>query len=319
MFSEYFTRIKQMTAEDIQHVDILVDKSVGDIEVEEENFLLLKTLLQEKESAQLFEYRNSYARWYAIYGWDLCYSLSLEDFVDLVSHYTITGLLLEERVWESIVTYLHNRSIDQKDMEAKYAELRKNFLFSQEILYTVGIEKKQYTVQQCVVDISRLDKINNSLEQSEFFSQLQQKLESRISEGDFAVEGFVLVSRIRELVSFFIGVEPKNIWYIVDPYFYPQLYNPENIVNQSSPLSEQVVNESLTVNNEQKSKISYRQLYYNIIQELDSLAEDQKDEHIIMRLSEFSEEFDDEFARDLYYYDEQQEKFVWNEELLTSS
>lgn len=330
MYNEYFNRIQSLSDSQIREVTLWVASSI-EIETEEEIFSKLNILLSDKTSNELFQFRNSYTRWLAMCGWDLFYSLTPEEMLNIVSKYTIIGLLGEENVWKKIITYLHNRFLDQESMEENYATLRESFLHSQEVLY-IEDSDVPYTLSRFITESNLPNVINDSLSESEFLSRFQEKIRQRIHDEGYETDAFQVTGRIRDLINFFTGIKPNRIWYIVDPYFYPQQYTEDAIASRSKnrisaeeSLGEEEnflssVSSNVKENTQlQEGFVSYRDISKKIKDSVQSLAVDEKDEQIIMQLGELSEQYKDEKIRDLYYYDEQSGTFVWNDELLKQS
>lgn len=333
MLNDYFNRIQSLTLSQINEANLWVENSIGDIELEENTLKTLDGLLSDKNNEELFVYRNSYTRWFSTYGWHLYQSLLFKQTVPLISKCVFIGFLLGENVWNQIVTYLNNRSLDRIDMEEKYTKLREAFLHSQEIIYTDQVTGKNYTVEQFITDSNLPQISDDTLLLSEFFSKFQEKVEQRIIEGDYPVDAFQVTGRLRDLANFFVGIRPERIWYVVDPYFYPQQYteealqqsgeNQNNVVpseNQEDENTEAFLFDLNTytknVLQEEKKKMSYREISEQLTSFVASLPENQKDEQIITRLGELAEQYKDEQIQDLYYFDEKTGKFIWNQELL---
>lgn len=334
MLPEYLNRIQKLNPSQINEVNLWVDNSIGDREIEENTFKSLNTLLLDKESEELFAYRNSYTRWLATYGWHLYQSLLFEQTVPLVLRHVFIGFLLGENVWDTIVTYLNNRSIDQEDMEKKYAKLREAFLKSQEIIYVDPTSGINYTIERFVNDSNLPQIAEDTLLQSDFFSKFQEKIKQRITEGGYAVDAFQVTGRLRDLTNFFVGIRTDRIWYVIDPYFYPQKYTfLDKVQSEESDITDftqkMVANDEELLNSvaedaeesllEVPEKLTYIQIFEMVREKTDSLSEDERDEKIIDELTVLAEENNDEIIKDLYYYDEESGKFVWNQELLNQA
>jgi len=337
MFGQYFSQVTQLKPDEISTISQVVDESIGDIPVEEENFVMLEKLVQGMSHEELYKYRNSYTYWYAIYGWDLVNSLSLPQFAFLVSHSSGVGLLLGEDVWRRIVSYLHLRSIDEVDMQEKYQQIRAGFLSSEEIIYHDEKTQKFYTIKDFVADIQRFDRVDEDVESAEFFSHLEMMINRRISEGNFSASGFDVVSLLRELANFFVGIDREHIWYVVDPYFYPQQYEQlqttagegtsrstpntsfEIIQNVETPdVRQQIMDTSADEDAMDITSKSYSDIRTQLSAQYASLDADEQTEKIIHALHELAEQYNDPRILDLYYFDESSGNFVWNDELLAS-
>jgi hypothetical protein len=333
---EYFRQLNTLSSDDFDRAenifrkDILADRSKMDLAWD-----ALHRLFVDKNSSTDFVYRNSFFRWYAHLTWRGINTLNKQDFVDIaIGRQLVMGLLLSFDVWEEIVKYLGIHGLDENDVQSLYSKIKKTVFNSQEI---VGKNRQgdSVTLSEVAKKIERINlQGNDSVEMAEFFTELKDIIYTfgNLDTQYFFGDPEKVIRRFVDLIHFFLGVSNDGIWVVVDSFMYPEWYSAlqnqrgnQNILQPSisSDLKSVVGkknNEDVRENLQSREQnISYISIKDQLSALYTNVSDDERVELIMRDLQKIADEYEDLRILDLYYYDEQQEKFVWNEELLTSS
>ncbi len=224
---------------------------------------------------------------------------------------------IDETLW-----YLGLRFPDKTDAITEYGRIRKA-VFESEVV--VGSYKNQpQTVRSIVQEIVRLNQMNNpSLEVAEFKAKLETIFFSELPDPAYIdrldIDKRESVATFFSFVHFLIGVKPEYIYGLVE-----EALNADKmaIAASESQSSDTIQNAEIDreVEQEQESEPEISTNYFveikNKIQDDLSSGKMVDEAEVFDILQNYSEEYNDSRILDLYYYDENLEKFVWNDELL---
>lgn len=274
-------------------------------------------------------YRWTYFRIYTEITWKLLLTMDRE-VISLVAmaRQVPTALILDFDVWKEFLTYLNIRMLDKEEMEGVYKESREAFLTSSAY---VGVWKgNSVTVQELIEDIKIINRPNaDSLQNAEVMSKVKSVL---VPQGDPLFDRYALtnpdqmVDRFIGLVNFFLGVEPGNIWYVVEKMFSSELYEvPEQSsesqvtstgVSVASPvqLSEQTSSVTAEEKTPSMSYVDIRTMINSRFSK-DDTGQFANIEGVLALLDSLATEYKDDQIRELYYFDESTGGFRWNDEL----
>lgn len=276
------------------------------------------------------KYFLSLFRWYTDLTWSSLNNLPREIMVEMVCSRQIPmAILLDFDVLRLLVQYLGFRSTDDVAMKSMYSDMRITFLGSEAIVGTLS--QKNFT-QQEVIELVKIMQLPSatSIQVAETTAKIQSILFSETGElfnKYFFIEPEVAVDRYIDTINFFLGVKPERIWDIVDPALHPDKY--EQLLQDrlgSIPTSQSSL-ESVYPSDENKSeiksnglKLSHAQIKTALEAEFPQDASGQfvDAEGVLNKLASYAEAYNDAMILDLYYYNEADGKFHWNDDLLNS-
>ncbi len=261
-----------------------------------------------------WQYRWSYFRWYTDLTWRRLNQLSLEDVAGIAFGRQIpTALRLDFDVWQELVLYL-NSLVDPQAIESAYSKIQESFFAS---TATISLVKQSpVTVLQSISDLRIINKENtDSLRSAELFS----KIKPAFTEIEPGTEAYWLVTpevffdRFAGLVNFFLGVEPKDVWFVVDGFMNPERYAEKPLSTEKEEIAKTVVEQP------QAAQVNYADIK-NMIEARftrDVSGEFTNLDGVLALLDSLATDQGDDQIRELYYFDEGTGKFQWNEALLT--
>lgn len=309
-------------------VKILSPEQVADLEHEYQQSLLstpvdrerawqsLHGFFRDKNSQVDWQYQWSYWRWYTDLTWRRLGAVDDLTFLNIVIARQIPmALITGFNVWQELMFYL-DRLIDPQLIENGYDKIRTAFFASEAV---VGEwQKKTITVAELAKELEVTNQPGtDSLRSAEILAKVKEVFSQNI-DGRYAVEPVdVVVDRFVGLVNFFLGVKPKDVWYVVDSFVNPEKY--EQIESEKNTVSatEESVEESVA--EQMTPKTNYADIKAMIEARFtrDASGEFTNLDGVLALLDSLATEQGDEQVRDLYYFDEGAGKFQWNEALLT--
>lgn len=193
----------------------------------EETLAELRKFFTGKSEKEAFAYRHSYWRWFVRLTWERLNTLSKEEFVSTISTQVPMALLLEIDVSKDTLRYFSVNAYSEEELAPLYIKVKDAFLSSGAILGS--FQGKDMIVRDVVQDLIRIQKLGkNSLEYPQFLAKLQAAF---FPKNDLLLQKYVLASPetvvdfFIGLVNFFRGVEPENIFYVLDFFVHPESYN----------------------------------------------------------------------------------------------
>ncbi len=264
-----------------------------------------------------YDMKHTFSKWYTMLTWKRINNLSIADFLGVaIDRQIVQALRGMIDVWDAILWYLKDNGADKSEMEVLYEEIQKRILNSEIILYKGDAEI--YKMNDLVQDVKQADTgSDSSMESAELYVRLRKKIFSDFTDEQLTqtteFRDDVVLRRLVDLINFCVGVDIDNIWYVVDTYTDPMKYkileeskNAVGSVDQNDK-SDQLPQQSHYHEAKEELEVMYR---------YDSQGELQPIEEVLGKLSEFAQKYNDPQIEELYYFDEGQEKFVWNQDLL---
>ncbi|HRH23783.1 MAG TPA: hypothetical protein PK295_04100, partial [Candidatus Magasanikbacteria bacterium] len=269
-----------------------------------------------------------HAQWWTMYrlfsdmSWGRVRNLPSDFVVDICfGKQLVMACILKFEPIDELLWYLGLHSIDKNDAIAEYSRIRKA-VFESEMV--VGLYKNQpQTVKSIVQEITRLNQMNNpSLEVAEFKAKLETIFFSEIPDPEYIerldIDKRESVATFFSFIHFLIGVKPELIFGLVEEALHADKLVIEESKSESTDIMQKA--QSTTVSEaEPKTKVNY---FVEIKKEIENdfiIGKIGDEVEVFDLLQSYSEQYNDPRILDLYYYDEQQEKFVWNEELLNEN
>ncbi|OIO19653.1 MAG: hypothetical protein COY69_01295 [Candidatus Magasanikbacteria bacterium CG_4_10_14_0_8_um_filter_32_14] len=325
-----FYPIKNSSEEELETLNEKFNEFFADPEKRDEMWSELKQSIQSLSYEDIFNYNRSYTYWFALLALKRINYLEIDDFVFVVSRILFfLALYNNVDVLDMLVEYLHLRALDDSDIQMKYQKIKEAIFNSNEIIYYTK-EGNAYKVKDFVLDMKQINDKKDDLFMVNVLSNLSAHVSVFIQEEDLDADEKLVVVIVKSVMDFLIGVEKDTIWYMIDGIYYPTQYlEPEeqkklmasdDIVVE--PAEELINTEKLTVTSQplhtEKIPTNYQSLKSLLEQQFsyDESGELSPIEEVLDRLTQLAEENNDESIEELYMFDENQGKFVWNEDLL---
>ncbi len=331
----FFEQKKLMDSEieqkEVEFGDILVDL--------EKAAILWKEMRDFFANNSIDDYRFTYWRWFVELTWYRLNVVSKEDIVEVIADQVSSALLQNYNVQEEIMRYLGLRVVDEAEMQGLYFKIQKAFLESDAV---VGIWKgNSVTVAELEKEIKAVSKRNDSLEQAEFESKLKQVMfpndplvnKYTTADPDEAVRRFI------DLVVFFQTFTQEDIWYVVDAFLNPEKYQniaPGEALSSAAPAAPTALAPKLapavqpssqpatapkpvappqpvvkpTVPTKPTPTQIKSQIEFQFKKEAEGNFVDI--EGVMAKLGELAEKNNDPKIAEMMYFDEKENKFVWN-------
>ncbi|NCO04561.1 MAG: hypothetical protein GW939_00255 [Candidatus Magasanikbacteria bacterium] len=278
-----------------------------------------------------YTYRHTYYGWYVALTWRMLRSVSLEDFLTYVIPFQIPVAYLRDLdVMDQMMWYFSFQAFGIEEIQALYGEIQELVKNSSAIVGKWQGKEGMMTLKDVFEKVSFYDNSSNtdSLARAQFFTDFEKSFFDGVDVNNekHPVITDDIVDNFFSFVRFILDIDVDNIWYMVeqhnDPFKYALLKQAKQ--QASSPIKESSVSldsppvdtaEAVPDIADPPSSIDFSKIKERVITELWDSATDTQ---ILTKLAELSETQADQRIRDLYYYDEEQEKFVWNDQLLIS-
>lgn len=259
----------------------------------------------------------TYWRWYVESAWQNTLDLKQDEFAVVFPKQFVSAIVLGHPIEDRLLDFMYYKIGDTITVQRFYKDIRSAIFQEHTPLTTID-----YTIAQMVEDVRAID-LKTDVEQAEWLSRLEMGI---FAPGRSFFE-FTSAEKSERVVSIlnFINflLEYEDISDIYEDYLAMYLDNHDSDIAKEEGAEEQKI-EPQTIPapeiaiREEKAR-SYQEISKQVIDSTASVPEDERDEQIITRLTELSEQYKDERIQDLYYFDEKTGKFVWNDELLASS
>ena len=283
---------------------------------------LLDSNFRTLDDEKIFQYWWKEYRLYTELSWDRLRILH-SDFVSQVvfTKQLVIACILGFDPINELLWYLGLRFSDRSDSASEYTKIRGGVFNSQ---IKVGVYKNQpYTVAQLVDEIKRLNiQGNPSLEVAELKAKIQDIFFSEMPDPSYTdrllIDKNIVVDNFFAFIHFLIGVEPDKVFSLAEIVMNGDQYQKELENNEEIGKSEGEV----STENLKTVPTAAEHYFLSIKKIIDGYFAEGKitdETEVFDYLEKFSTEYNDPRILDLYYYDEQSGKFVWNEELLNSS
>ncbi len=233
----------------------------------------------------------------------------------------IMACILKFEPIDEVLWFLAVRSPDKTDAITEYSRIREA-VFESEMV--VGIYKNQpQKVKDIVQEIVRLNQMDNpSLEVAEFKAKVETIFFSEMPDPTYIerldIDKRESVAIFFSFIHFLIGVKPEYIYGLVEEALHADVLAREELQNESVDTIQNSETDTV-LEPEQETNTNYFVEIKNNIQADLASGKIADEVEVFDILHAYSEQYNDPRILDLYYYDEQQEKFVWNEELLNEN
>jgi len=303
------SQLKQLSPDELTQWSTTIGDAFGDPALEEEYFAVLKPVVEGARVDELYTYRETWLQWYTRLGWEQLVSLSPEDVALLLSKTLFDALLYDTDALREIMQYLEFRSIDDEMMQKKYHTIRSAVLSADAIVCKKQKENTFIRVGDVITQMKTFERTEDSLAESEYYAELQECIEAEVVRAGAFIEAFEVVERLREVLAFFVGVEPKNIYSLVQVAMYPEQFRARAPEAQAAVESVPAAEDNSAL---------YKDIQHTILQEFadQTTGKLTNIEGVMERLNVLADQYGDDWIRDLYYYDEGLGTFHWNDELL---
>ena len=320
---------RQLSEAEIEELQNEFTVKEADIEQAEQMFKEMDDYFRNADIKTDKDFSLSYFRWYTDLSWKFLQSRDYDFVVNVaVARQIPPAILLGFDVWQDLIWYLALRAELKSDMESLYGRIREAFVKSEAI---IGIwQGSDYKVSDLVKEMQMLERLgNDSIEEAEFRNK---SLQIYMPENNATLQKYIMVdpsdglASLISIVSFFLGVEPVNIWYVVDNYTHPE------IVGEASPSAKPVVvaapkpapvkptpqPQAVQPKKEEVKPISppavpARPTPAQIKSQIEKEFSAEDVEGIMGKLNELAEKNNDPKIADMYYFDEKTARFLWNQ------
>lgn len=275
------------------------------------------------------QYWNTFFGWYTSLSWKMLNAFQNEFILGVVApRQIVKAILLGYDVFSDLTWYLMSRTKDAQDMMSFYSKLKQNIFTSPAI---VGqFQGKDVTMAEIIKEIDDLNKSgNDSLKSAEFLTKLKKILYKQEDEdnGYIMASADEVVDRFFNLIHFFMGVEPKRVYYVIDAMFHPEKYEnapvaPENTEDVLDALEKETTEVSPVepepiepVEPQETDGITYEEIKNMIDGQFpkDETGQYLNIEGVFEMLEQLSEEYNDESIKELLYFDENSGGFIWQQ------
>ncbi|MBU0596859.1 hypothetical protein KJ641_00030 [Patescibacteria group bacterium] len=273
----------------------------------------------------------SYFRWYTKLSWQYLMTREHEFITSMaIPRQLPMAIMLDFDVWSELMWYFTFKFPEEKELVIFYAQIKKNLFESQQVL---GEEKGvSVMLRDIIKEIIVIDRQgNDSLQVAEmqaklgrlFFPSDKEEIKMIFSENHDE-----MVGRFYDLIHFFMGVESDGIGYVVKIFENPEkaeflekfasgeieLATPVESIPTPISISKSVPKEKPIEKPKEKNKPTPAEIKKLVETRFKPNTEGEIEniEGVMAMLDSLAEEYGDERIRELYYFDEDSEKFIWN-------
>jgi hypothetical protein len=350
---QLFEQLRDLTPAEVDILEKEYQDILQSPEQKQELLRMLEVKMSKLTPENDYKFRNTYFRWYTNLLWQRFVTLPVNEIMEIALPRMVPmALLLDFNVWQDIILFLSLRIFGSEDTENAFIKMQ-DCVFNSGAIIGIWKEENVY-LSDIVKEIKILNsnKKEESLRWAELLSRLKQVLFSRsglLAEKYIRADKDEVVNRLADLITFFIGVEKDKILYIVEGYVNPDRYVGEvsrrssvleapissitKLPNSSSPIT--LVNTAQADNKKQNDRnisstflssvtdqSQNRPSNEQIKQMVEAMFPVQNQnnqesfEKIVATLNTLSDQYKDESIKDLYFYNEKEGKFQWNEKLV---
>jgi hypothetical protein len=272
-----------------------------------------------------FSFFHDYFRWYTDLTWQRINILKSDEFISIaIGRQVYKAVQLGFDISRSLVYHLDFNTFEPETMPQLYERIRQAFLESSCIM---GLEKNvSVTFSEF---LKRLEKIKtlDALQKAESYTQWNQLLAVPDAYKEYytVTTPDAMIDNIEGLATFFEGIQSKNIFYIVQAFMHPGLFDkapqpvssePELVDTQEALLGEEG-DENLDgeeeIDLEAAQIIAYEDIQAAVDVKFpkDETGQYQDIEGVFGYLEEIAEQYEDPRIAKLLYFDEKSGGFVW--------
>jgi hypothetical protein len=258
-------------------------------------------------------HRYDYFRWYTRLSWFTLNDMDPQFIRDIAfPRQVVMAALLDFDPVNALLEYIDSKPFDAAASEGLYGDMLTEFMKSEAV---VGKRKNQIvTLAQLIKEVEQINKKDDSLQFAEFLTGLKEIL---FSKGDILALNYTLAdpedaaTRLVDIIQFCLGVKPPTISAVIQNTLHADIYQQILAANEQAERELAIPEE----------RLSYREIQELIEQDLSNNPEidlSAQAEMIVTKLNNLAELYQDAHIGELYYYNEQDGKFYWNEEMLKS-
>ena len=256
------------------------------------------------------KYFNTYWKWYVMVTWKNFSSLD-----EILLSQTIPyQFMMAFRLGYDITNFYANQIVsfipEDKIQDTTHGSISEQIKNSQ-LPFDYHSGKTVAELVRDIQNITRLDEFERS--------QIYADIEVFLFEEEDIKTNEEKLKRVNELFDFFTFMsDPKAIQIFRKVYTDTAIYLPGNLIDSViEEITMGTDNENISIVVEKNAvEKSYNTIRAQVLSLIEGSYGDDGDEKILAALQKISEDSNDPHILDLYYYDEQSGKFVWNEELL---
>ena len=277
---------------------------------------ILNTYFLASSAENNYTRRYDYFRWYTLLSWSMLERMA-PDFLQKMAFpkQLVMAVILDFDPVFELMRYIDTQAFDRDGAQEFYQTLKDNVLASEAV---VGeLNKKHLTIADLVKEVQRINQTNDSLQSAEFFGRLRDiifPINSKMADYAFG-DLEEATSRLVDIIQFLLGVKAESVWVLVKTTLHADEYQQMLALRQAAA----------SVASQTDSNTSLVPTYFEIRQGIEQqlllkqmIDPIERAENIISFLDGLAEEYQDSKIKELYYYNEQDGKFYWNEELLRS-
>ena len=253
----------------------------------------------------------SYWRFFCELCWKELNSLNRQQIEFVFSYQVPMAVMLGHDVLKKLFSYLNINSNDPKSCVIAVKPVRFALFNSGAVLGVDGNE--QYTVKEIIDEAQHLANMGNiALKLAEFKDKMLRIFNSNTNNisDKYLTNADLMVVYFNDLIQFFIGVPDENVHYIIDVYFNPELYEEANTAKTTVTPSILAVSSSKKVKYADVVNNLKKQFKFNVNGDTENVG------GVMTKLHDLSMQYDDPNITELYYFDEKDSQFKWNEELI---
>ncbi|MFA7314978.1 MAG: hypothetical protein WC025_03580 [Candidatus Magasanikbacteria bacterium] len=293
------------------------DTIVNDSDKKLELFYILNDFFaDDRNQEKHLKYYATLWEWYVFLFWETIKFLDEKMVINTFAHQLVDATQLGIDVQDSLFKAISNITPDPEEMQSFYSNIKKEIQnCTEKIVTSKGLS--QYSIKD-IYDKKVFFKQNKNLDLDyvEFKTKVHDSIFSvirnekyRFFETDKAYNLFL------NMINFFIDIEPQEI----NEFIFAFDHKMDIIRDQN--LSEEYgdeVEESDEINIPEQT--TYSTIKSQLEQQFsyDTDGELQPVEDVLSKLSELAQENDDVQIEELYFFDENIGKFIWNEDLLNT-
>lgn len=255
----------------------------------------------------IIENYATYWRWYARSAWKSTLILREDEFLVVFPKQFVLAIIHGVTVEDRLLEFMQYKIIETKEVQTFYKTIR-SLIFAD----NTPITPENYTISQLVSDLRGLS-LKTDLEQAEYLSKLERGIFAREVWEFSSEEKGRIIGSIIYFVDFLAKTE--DISEIYEGYLASYLNDHDSDIE---PSEEVETRPELPVE-KAKSIEPPKPNYSKIYQDISSTYNTEDMDQALLALTELqrlSQMYGDPAIEELLYYDERDQKFVWNTKLL---
>lgn len=282
-----------------------------------------------------FNSRYDNFRWYTDLVWSDLLSSPKDDFAPVaIGRQIVEAVLLNFEIKEDLLWYLYQRGVRDEEIRNLWAKVRGAFSESSALIGEFN--GQPYNLAEAVKEFILIkSRGRDAVEMASFLDKLRQvfMVKDERFERFFSISGDEAARRLVGLIEFFIETTPEKINEVIDRKYHPEIFNPpvaalqKQAVKQASAASRPPIVASRSIAPAKSAPplaprkptlAPMRPPYSEIKKKIEEKFEKNKEgeyldlDGVFSALGKAAEKYNDPKIAELYYFDEKQNKFVWN-------